>query len=204
MFGEIDAYLLHSHQFVEHEVDTRVGQRGIAHSWTYALELLAQQLVDGELFIGSITPPMASHLKVHLLDRGLSQPVGEGLRQQPLVLVVGVFLLHGGIDGDGEHPHPVGHTLGARTNEVGERQAHALSVRPLLAEHGQSSLSQPDIITLGIGIEELEYGMRMIASFPIIDQLKRFLAQSLARFPGFAVHLPRMEEIQPVDIVDHL
>ena len=74
-FREADADLRHVKKVVEEEVQTGVGQGGIADGGTDALKLLCQHLGDGKIFIGGISPICLAHLFVHPLCGSLCQAV---------------------------------------------------------------------------------------------------------------------------------
>lgn len=63
-FSKADPYLAEGKQMIYKENNRLVGQRGIAYRWPDTLELLVQQLWDGELLLRSITPCLASHVEM--------------------------------------------------------------------------------------------------------------------------------------------
>ena len=77
--SETDANLFHVDQIVDDEVETGVGEGGVTHGRTNALELLDEHVGDGEVFVGSVPPKFFTNLFVHTFSGGLSKAVGQEL-----------------------------------------------------------------------------------------------------------------------------
>lgn len=77
--GETDADLFHIEEVVEDEIQAGVGQRGITHGRTDALELFDEHVRYGKFFILRITPVFLSDLFVHTFCRSLSKTVCKEL-----------------------------------------------------------------------------------------------------------------------------
>ena len=114
---ETDAYLTHVDQIVDDEVQTGVGERGVTHGWTDALELLNKHIGDGEILVFGIPPKIFTNLFVHARGGCLFKTVG----QEPghhLAIGVGVEVgLEGGGDGGGKE----GYFRGGRVDLRGGR-----------------------------------------------------------------------------------
>ena len=63
-YGQSDADTSKVQQAAELEVEAHIGQRWISHGRPDALKLLTLQLLDGECFVGSISPVVLANLFV--------------------------------------------------------------------------------------------------------------------------------------------
>jgi len=101
--SETDTNLFHVDQVVDDEVQAGVGQRGITHGRTNALELLDEHVGDGEVFVCGIPPKFFTNLFVHAFGSCLCEAVGQELGHH-FEIGVGVEVgLEAGGDGGGEN-----------------------------------------------------------------------------------------------------
>ena len=95
----------HVDKLVEQEIDTGIGQRGVANGRTNALIRLSEQLLRFEMLIGSIAPIVLSHFFVHAFGCCLGQSFAQNLGHHLLVVVVFVVVFDARIHRSGERSH---------------------------------------------------------------------------------------------------
>ena len=192
--SERDANLGEAEQAVELEVKAGIGQRGIAHGGTDALETLLMKLSDAELLVGRIAPIAAAHLEVHQLGCRLGQTVGQQLGHHLLVGVRGEVGRHGAVDARGKEAHAVGD----RTDEVGQTEA---GTARLLAQQGDvlaATAVEHDVVAVGMGLFDGEEGVGLIRMDNGVEKRVGLLAQT-PLLTG-RTHLPGVVEVAPVDV----
>ena len=125
-------------ELVEIEVEALVGQAGVTHSRTDALEAFGVEVGDGKLLIGCIAPVEFADGFVRPFNSGFREAVGEGLAQQMLVgISLGrafcIQLLDALVGAGCKHSDLVSETLSVDgADEVSETEERGL----LLAKEG--------------------------------------------------------------------
>ena len=112
ILGQADAYGGEVDEAIEVEVEALVGQAGITYGGTDALEMLCEQVVDGEFLVGGISPVVLADGLVSALCGGFGQAVGQRLAEQVAVFVgllrsVLVQVLDGGVGSGAEDSYAV-------------------------------------------------------------------------------------------------
>ena len=74
---QTDTDLFHVNQFVDHEIQACIRQRGITHSRTDTLEFLNEHFRNRQMLILGIAPDILPHLLMHPFRSSLSQTVSQ-------------------------------------------------------------------------------------------------------------------------------
>lgn len=195
------------------EDETLVGERGIAHRGTYALESLVEEIVEMWLkigraglwrrLVGGIAPQASAHLSVEHLGCSLGQSVLDGLHEEHIARAAGTLVACA--DAGGKESNAVADVLRIgvtlRRYEVGQTQTGLTAAGVLLAQEGKApAIVEHNVVAVAVGCHQSESCPHL---HPVETEVVHEAFGFGAYFPClrlFSLDAPRKEEVTPIDV----
>ena len=112
VLGEADADGFEIDDTVEVEVEALVGQAGVTHGRTNALETLGMEVGNGQMLVGRITPIRFAHSLMSAFYSRFGQTVGKRLTEHVLIVVLLMALLNALLGRCNEYADTIHDSLG--------------------------------------------------------------------------------------------